>query len=641
MVHINSSDYKIDIQMYEELIQKDGFDMYIDSFEYICALQEAHAVYMSLSEALRVMITFITNGNLTSVSPQAVGMVLKDNFHIETMNLLKTTSRGVSLDIKTVFQPLKDYAVKNLKRKPAFYSMIIEFCNLYTEYSHAKSLINSLSSKLDNGMIRESNVVDNKGNRLRVISSFYEKQSTGRYYTKNDNLQGWNKKVLDTFSAPKDYFFVWADFDQIDFRVAANLILFKDTAGTAKDDLELFNSTDDKYEAMARIIDKKIGRDFDIARFKANRKAYKTSMLARLYGASKRTLMNNGFTDYREVNTLDTYYATHKYYQNYKRSIENAIAFGCEVDVYDYFGYTRRVPVPTNIKQGNRVLEDCLNAPIQSTANDIIMLWVTELAKEFQALGFGMDKFRIALIRHDEAIFLIHKDAIPYLYLFKKYSEIQIDDWTLLTNQPEVGFKYTVVDEELTKKYNESILYNEDKLDDGKSVMIRKSWSPLKRVAEAYFFYASSISMFAYQALSLDNNTVEDAEEIHQLIMSKGEYDKETINCAKRLLLGYINNANNGGMYEPNVLDLINNYRRYAMYAVVNILDGERDIRVEKKDFIKYCKDNDIGYVYIFNHLFGKNYLIIDDIQLKYSDNCSYQTLVNILEAHHDKGDKR
>lgn len=638
MIHIDSSNYKLDIDLYEEIIQKDGFDMHVDMFEYICAMQEAVAVFNVVGDLLKSLVTYISYGNILSIQPEAISLLLQRYFNIESTGLAKKTSRGnISLDMKSVITPLRDYAVKNMKNKPDYYSLIVEFCDLYKEYKQAKSYMESARSKANDGFLRRTEKVDNNGKELWAVSSNYERQSTGRYYTRDDNLQAWNKKIVDTFTAPKDYFFVWADFDQIDFRVAANLVLFKGDSNN--EDRDLFNSIDDKYEAMARIIDRKLGRDFDIQRFTVNRKAYKTSVLARLYGASKFTMAQSGFTDYQEINALDKYYLEHPFYQQYLKKFQLAIAFNCEVDIEDYFGVIRRIPVPKNNNVRSRVLEESLNTPIQSTANDIIMLWVNELTKEFQALGFGLDKFRVNLIRHDEAIFLVHKDCIPYLYLFKKYSKIMIDDWTELTNQPVFGYNYTVESQTLKHYYEDSISRNYDKLDDNAITFSQRKWIPCKTVARALFFYSASISSFAYQVLLYDESYGEEVYSLGEMIKSKGEYDESVIKMSKNLLHSYIDNANAGFPYNERVLEYILNYRKYFNYCIVTLIETGEEYRVERKDFIKFLKEHDVGYVYLYNSLMKCNYNIVDGIQIKYSNDYVYETLVNKLEEYYnDKG---
>lgn len=638
MIHIDSSKYQLDVGLYEDIIQKDGFDMHINMFEYMCAMKESEAIYATIDDLLKSLVIYISRGELQSITPDAISLLLSKFFNIEETGLAKRTSKGkISLDMKTVIAPLRDYAVKNLRNNPSYYSLIIEFCDLYKEYKQAKSYMESTRAKAGSGLLRRTELIDNTGNALWAVASHYERQSTGRYYTSDDNLQAWNKKIVDTFTAPKDYFFVWSDFDQIDFRVAANLVLFK---GSSNDeDRELFNSIDDKYEAMARIIDRKLGRDFDIRRFTANRKAYKTSVLARLYGASKFTMAQSGFTDFQEINALDRYYLEHPYYQQYLKKFELAIAFGYEVDVEDYFGFVRQILLPQNSNVRSRVLEESLNTPIQSTANDIIMLWVNELTKEFQSLGFGLDKFRVNLIRHDEAIFLVHKDCIPYLYLFKKYSKIMIDDWTELTNQPVFGYKYTVENEQLKEAYEASVQANYGKLDDhaNPNVTTSRNWIPCKQVARALFFYPEAISLFACQVLSYDRNYESEVYELSEMIEEKGRYDKEVVNSSKNLLRSYLDNAEEGQPYDARVLDLIKNYRKYFNYCVVEFIETGETFRVERRDFINFLKEHDVGYVYLLNSLIQSSFKTIDGIQIRYSNDYVYDTLVEKLEAYYDK----
>lgn len=47
---------------------------------------------------------------------------------------------------------------------------------------------------------------------------------------------------------------------------------------------EIMNRYEDKYEALARIVSKSLGREFDLDKFKTDRKLYKKLTLATVYG---------------------------------------------------------------------------------------------------------------------------------------------------------------------------------------------------------------------------------------------------------------------------------------------------------------------------------------------------------------------
>lgn len=622
MLQISSRDYIIDRQLFEETIGVDGFDMYIDTYKYSILEAEVDARYYTVESLLEEKIRFITYNQYHSVSSSVVATILEEYFNVETLGGIKRTSRGsVSLDITGVFKPLVELCRKQMRHRPIYYTLLLEFCNLYIEYSKMKQFSESLRAK--RRFFVETNETDNFGNKLSKISSLYERQSTGRYYTNSDNLQGWNLESVPTFTAPKDYFFVWADFDQIDLRVAANLILFNGHPEV----IEQFNRTEDKYEAVARIVAQKIGRPFDVHKFKAIRKSYKTAVLARLYGASKYTLMRDGFTDVQEIDALDEYYNQHEFYQKYVSRFERAIAFNTAVMIEDYFGNIRELPIPQNEKARSRTLEQCLNTPIQSTSNAIVMLWVNELTKTFRMHGFGWDKFRVALLRHDEGLFLVHKDCIPYLWIFELCSSIFIDSWSELTVKPKFGYNYKVVDEKLTEMYNKSVQDNLDILTTPKQIAkSNKDWIPCKSLARATFFAPMSPAMFAYLVLSEDPDWSVDVAVLKEKIDAR---EPDAVSFAKGLIESYKSQPVNKSVYKK-IMTFISDYNKYFNTCIVQLMDSSDKVRLTTKEFIPYLKEHGVGYVHLHNTLLN-SYTIQDGIQIKYSTDALYEEITERL----------
>ena len=625
MLTIDSSSYLIDTSLFEKTIGVTGFDMYIDIYKYNLLLVSVAGMFDTVRDLLTDKIKYCTLNSYTNISNASVSYVLENIFHVEDYGFKVKTARGsMSLSVEKVFKPLRACAQASMERNPSLFTDILEFCDLYIEYSSLKHLAETMKKKKE--IIIETDLMDNFGHKLSKVSSFYERRSTGRYYTNSDNLQGWNLEMVSSFTAPKDYFFIWADFDQIDLRVAANLILFNGHPEMIKQ----FNETPDKYEAVARIIATKMKKQFDPIKFKANRKAYKRTVLARLYGASKRTMATSGFTDKSEIETLDNYYNTHEYYQWYVNKLKSAIGFGADVHIKDYFGVERVIPLKEVNGQRtafevSRALEQCLNTPIQSTSNDIVMIWVNEITKFFREKGFDYDKFRIALLRHDEGLFLVHKDCMPYLWIFDKYSTIKIDNWSDLTIQPSLGYNYKVEDDVLTKKYNSIVNSNLDSVSSIDSMPLHpaKKWIPCYNVASVFCYAPVPSFKFALMILSRDERCKEQADELYNMIVRRDSNTvKFAVNCI-RDYRGWVD-AN------PKLLKCIENFNRYFNYMVVSIDNGTK-VKVNTKKFLSYLKENNVGYVYMYNPFFV-NYDVVDGIQFRYSTDIFEDRIIRELD---------
>lgn len=326
---------------------------------------------------------------------------------------------GYSLDKNNVLIPMRDAGIAN------------EFLDSFIDYREhnkaAKDMIKKVAERFE----------DTEVPGISSLSYYWSRALTGRLYTNNDNVQNIAKLYLPALTGPNDdYYLVWGDFDQIDLRVAYYTVISE-----SEEDDKLFAQYDDKYEAIARIIDRKLGREFNLENFKDNRKKYKTGILARCYGQSLQRLVRTvGDKDFARM--LDNYFKSNKRYSKWYDTVCALVDCYDSLSVYTYFGNECFVTLD-DCSTSDQKVDRILNCPIQGTSNDIIMHMVNKTVSAFRSAGFGEDKFRVYMIRHDEPIFMIHKDALPYLHLIRDNTIIQVDDWGPLTMSLEIGKYYT------------------------------------------------------------------------------------------------------------------------------------------------------------------------------------------------------
>lgn len=282
---------------------------------------------------------------------------------------------------------------------------------------------------------------------IAALTYEYKRAITGRYYTNNDNIQNITKLYLEAMTGLNDdYLLVWGDFDQIDLRVAYYTVISE-----SEEDDVIFEQYPDKYEAMARIIDRKLNREFNLEKFKENRKKYKRGILARCYGQSLRHLIKTvGDKDFATM--LDSYYKNNARYSSWYDSVIDLIRTDDYVDIYTYFGNKCAVSL-TDCNSSDQKVDRILNCPIQSTSNDIIAHMVNKTVRDMRKAGLTPDQFRVYMIRHDEPIFMIRKDALQYLNLIRRNTIIQVDDWGPLTMTLEIGKYYSVNEYEKYEEY--------------------------------------------------------------------------------------------------------------------------------------------------------------------------------------------
>lgn len=605
----------IPIETFEDEISINGFSVYIDQRKYTLSMMIALALTDTALKHLLDKIIYMSNGRLRDFNKESFGRFLIKCGAPENIVCSGTGGR-VALNKARVISPLLSYIETRLRSAPVYYADLRDLVLLYKDYIESKHRSDTMFKKHERfKLIDEYN---KEGQQLCEITSLYERQSTGRYYTNSDNLQGWNLYAVPTFNCPKDYFLVWADFDQIDLAVAANMILFN-----GKPELrEIFSMYPDKYEAMSRIIYDSLNMPFDKGRFQLNRKPIKTSILARLYGAGLDTIRRNGFKDLSDAHALDTYFNNHKYYNEYRTNFEKAITFGGEVTARDYFGIERTIPVPQNPVQRSRVIDKCLNTPIQSTSNDIVMLWVLNIVKYFRDMGVGKELFRPYLLRHDEGLFIAHKSLLEHMWIFKQFGSIAIDDWSEITVSPKFGYHYTVEDEELTDAYEKAVTLNQSKITPyQQGAPSTDTWVATGRPLEVYVYAPVTVAVFIYNIIQYAPGWELEAQELYAKIRSK---DLTATQYATKVIQAYADEDSTGV-----TKDKLSNYNKYGgIFALA--IDGVY-YTFTASEFLSYIKDNNYKYLTLHNSTMN-DYVIHDGVQMRYNKCTSYHDVVNVLK---------
>lgn len=338
-------------------------------------------------------------------------------YMLQVYDKRKKTSR-FSLDKSNVLVPLLDNGYAKM------------FLTEYLIYRDHLKAYSSMRTKVSSYF--EKTAIDG----IESLGYNWTRSITGRLYTKDDNIQNIKKLYLDSMrSENDDYVLVWGDLDQIDLRIAYYTLLSE-----SDEDNKIFKEYDDKYEAIARIIDNKLCRQFNKEYFKENRKKYKTAILAKCYGQTSVSTMAT-INDKDFVDTLENYLSSNKRYSSWKDKVWS-VSEKESVDVYTYFGEHLRINL-TDCKTRDQRIDRLLNAPIQSTTNNVVMHIVNQTVRKAREMGIDRDKFRVYMIRHDEPIYMLHKSALSFLKVIKNYTAVQIDDWEPITMSLNVGTYYT------------------------------------------------------------------------------------------------------------------------------------------------------------------------------------------------------
>ena len=289
----------------------------------------------------------------------------------------------------------------------------------YTSLKSQASLLKGLLDKKDS-----SDKVNYLGEPLVKIKFNINEADNMRVYYSNHSIGSIPKDYIDCIEAPDDYLFVSGDFKQSDLRIAYSMML------KGEDNIDLINTYPDMYEVFARIY---LGKDFDLDHFRENRnKLYKANTLSPIYGGTR----GNTQFEQKFINSANRYLQTCPRYQKFKNRLQRKIDLGIPIVIDSYFGNQQTIEKYKGFKtlNKNELLDKALNAPIQQGTSEIVIATERYIMEEFKKLGFtsNNEKIYAYINRHDELIFMIHKDLLPYSYIFQKAQTIKVDDWAPL-----------------------------------------------------------------------------------------------------------------------------------------------------------------------------------------------------------------
>lgn len=290
------------------------------------------------------------------------------------------------------------------------------------------------------------------GIELSKLVFHVNQQKNMRYNYKEDDIIAIPKSYNDCISVDNDYFLAWGDFGQSDFRIAYNLFL------RSPENDKIMNAYDDKYEALARMVAASEGVTFDLDRFKEERQLYKRLTLATVYGTRNSVVASEQPFIKKMV---DFIYSCPKYVE-YEKRIKDRIDIGLPLYVESYFGHLEGI---SNKYNPTDLLNDALNAPVQSGTSEIVCLTTLAILKQFRDLGYSEDDISVYYVRHDEPVFRIHKKVLKDIWILNQFSQILIDDWTPLRMDFNFGYYYKKPGEDLENQIHANYEMHQDKIE--------------------------------------------------------------------------------------------------------------------------------------------------------------------------------
>ena len=456
MIQITRDTAIVDVDRYDNYLNDVGYltyyrkDLEISS-KYLLGVR-AHYAYL----AARTM-QLHSNFNYYVLERETIYRYLTRVEHCPASFFHHGRTKDFSLDMKRSLQPCIDegYAV--------------EFLTYYCAFSKTKKRIEDMEKLL--GRCTAPVGKDAEGNQLYKMPFFAKQDSNLRFTTVNENVIGIPRDLKSIFHAEDGYCLVWGDFEQSDWRVAYSLFI------NSKEDEDIMNSVDDKYEAIARVIARRNGVEFNLEEFKAQRPMYKTLVLAAVYG--KRGSKVKAENDFLQM--MGRFLSTCERYMRFVNRLLLYKSLNLPIYLKSFFGHVEAININVSDEQ---LLHKGLNTPNQSCTSELIIMQVNSIMDTVESLGYGPDDFRIFFVRHDEPIFIMKKSLISELgWIFKEHEDIQVEDWMPLKMPFYFGTVYSEKDPELTAQYEESCAKHKDKIHTGITRTGDSStWMPLQDI---------------------------------------------------------------------------------------------------------------------------------------------------------------
>jgi DNA polymerase I len=331
-------------------------------------------------DALTRRICEIADCDFNINSPRQLGEILFDKLNLPRPRKLRKSGQ-----YSTAVEILEELAAQHELPK-----LVLE----YRQLAKFKSTYIDVIPKL----------IDAKIGRLHT--SFHQAAaSTGRLSSSNPNLQNipvradLGRKIRGAFVPEEGWWFVSADYSQVELRIVAHLSADERLA-------EAFSAGEDIHRRTAAAV---LGLPIE-AVAPAQRERAKAVNFGIVYGQTPFGLAQQlGISPDEAADFISKYFAQ---YQGVQRYIENCLSQARDTGVTKtLFGRIRQHP-EINSRNGMRrsmAERTAINSPIQGTAADIIKIAMIRISDELRQRKL---RTRMVLQVHDELIFEVPEDEL-------------------------------------------------------------------------------------------------------------------------------------------------------------------------------------------------------------------------------------
>lgn len=471
MIKLNPED-GIRTEEYCEELNRTGYILY-DRNEAINSLNFMRSRSMTLANRALYVMKLHSGGRYFSLDKESIFNYLTRIEYCPQSFFYPKKRSSFSLEIKGVLEKLYN----NGKAR--------EFLELYMEHRSKKKKSETLNSVLRQCTIEMDK--DRSGKQLYRMPFTAKRQVNNRFaYSNIDIISQIPKEVCGTIGVEDGYFLAWGDFAQSDFRIAYNYFI------RSEENDAIMNKYDDKYEALARIVSKTLGNEFDLEEFKEQRQVYKKLTLATMYGTRNSPVPE----EQAFISTFSQFLNKCPKYVEYYKRLTDHLQMKSPIRVSSYFGNEEYIPY--NYMNQNTTLYEALNSPIQSGTSEIVIQTVMSILDLAAKCGLSRDQFGVYFVRHDEPIFRIRNDAKEFLWILKQHSTVLVDNWSPLAMDFGIGYRYKHEDADLMAEAEE--YYKQHATD--------ITTFEVSHAVESEFYPVKPLCMLTVHWIKLEHNTI-------------------------------------------------------------------------------------------------------------------------------------
>lgn len=371
--------------------------------------------------------------------------------------------------------PEKRFTVKNVKSLSFDIDKVVRpliedniFPDILSPYTEMRSYV-TYRNFLSKHLLGNQNVVCRVRDDGEIIRQYpftiTERENLRTYYS-DIAVVSIPKKYSNIITIPDtDYFLIWCDYPQADWRMAYNLFLRDDTNSKVMDMYE------DSYKGAAVLVE---GEEFSEDDFKDKRKRYKVDTLKTFFNSRD----NNPL-----VNKLRAFFMNCPKYKKYYNDLLALYKLKIPIECVSYFGFSQFLP--EGIHQ-DAYISKGMNTPIQTMTSHLVIETIFGIIEKFKSLGYTDTQIKPYFVRHDEPVFIAHKSILDNAWVFGDCSTIHIDGFSPIKLDFHFGYNYLEEDNRLTQIVNVNCNENMHRYVQYPKGELNTAWYPIPKVLSGY-----------------------------------------------------------------------------------------------------------------------------------------------------------